>query len=63
MYDVFPACIYVHHVHTPYPMRSELGIRFPRTAVADGSELLCGHKDEHRASFHGSQESWLKPSS
>lgn len=29
MYDLLPACIFVHYVHAGYPWRSEEGIKSP----------------------------------
>lgn len=39
--SLLPTCMYGHHICSWYLQRSE-GIRSPRTAVADGSELPCG---------------------
>lgn len=39
---VFPACMYVHHIHAWYLLRSEEDIRYPETVVTDGYESLCG---------------------
>lgn len=42
VYEGLPECVYVHHVHTWGPQKSEEGIRSLETGVMDDWEPPCG---------------------